>query len=76
MWSLPVVVAAAAAFVGSGLCHDDCSGSRSYRRPSTLQARDEFSDFFNITQFPNEQKQNVTKYLREAEDLAGLDLCK
>ncbi|KAH8596040.1 beta-lactamase-like protein [Bisporella sp. PMI_857] len=33
-----------------------------------------FSGFFNITEFPNEQKQNVSKYLSEARSVAGDDI--
>jgi len=34
-------------------------------------AEAQFQDFFNITTFPNEQKENVTKWLNEARATAG-----
>ncbi|KAL0938157.1 beta-lactamase domain protein [Colletotrichum truncatum] len=34
----------------------------------------QLSDLFNITTFPNEQKENVTRWLAEARNLAGADL--
>ncbi|KAI3391179.1 hypothetical protein diail_7784 [Diaporthe ilicicola] len=37
-------------------------------------AHAQFEDFFNITTFPNEQKENVTQWLNEARTLAGPDL--
>ncbi|GJD04123.1 betalactamase domain protein [Colletotrichum higginsianum] len=37
-------------------------------------AHAQFQDFFNITTFPNEQRDNVTKWLAEARALAGADL--
>ncbi|UQC89017.1 uncharacterized protein CLUP02_14545 [Colletotrichum lupini] len=37
-------------------------------------ARAQFEDFFNITEFPKEQKDNVTKWLNDARTLAGPDL--
>lgn len=37
-------------------------------------AHAQFQDFFNVTTFPNEQKDNVTRWLNEARDLAGADL--
>lgn len=40
----------------------------------TAFAQAQFQDFFNITTFPNEQKENVTKWLNEAHTLAGADL--
>ncbi|KAK2611195.1 hypothetical protein N8I77_004561 [Diaporthe amygdali] len=37
-------------------------------------AQAQFQGFFNITSFPNEQRENVTKWLNEARTLAGFDL--
>ncbi|KAF6833214.1 beta-lactamase domain protein [Colletotrichum plurivorum] len=37
-------------------------------------AQAQLQDLFNITTFPNEQKNNVTKWLAEARTLAGADL--
>ncbi|KAF9872019.1 hypothetical protein CkaCkLH20_10651 [Colletotrichum karsti] len=37
-------------------------------------AKADLSELFNITTFPNEQKDNVTKWLAEARTLAGPDL--
>lgn len=37
-------------------------------------AEAQFQDFFNVTTFPNEQKENVTKWLNEARATAGPDL--
>ncbi|KAM0325138.1 hypothetical protein ACHAQA_007677 [Verticillium albo-atrum] len=40
----------------------------------TVVAQAQFQNFFNVTTFPNEQKQNVTKWLAEARTLAGTDI--
>ncbi|KZL63385.1 beta-lactamase domain protein [Colletotrichum incanum] len=40
----------------------------------TSFAHAQFQDFFNITTFPNEQKDNVTRWLTEARTLASTDL--
>ncbi|GKT66372.1 beta-lactamase domain protein [Colletotrichum tofieldiae] len=40
----------------------------------TAFAHAQFQDFFNITTFPNEQKDNVTRWLAEAHTLASTDL--
>ncbi|KAF4773746.1 hypothetical protein HER10_EVM0004092 [Colletotrichum scovillei] len=37
-------------------------------------ARAQFQDFFNITEFPKEQKDNVTRWMNDARTLAGPDL--
>ncbi|TEA16323.1 Metallo-beta-lactamase L1 type 3 [Colletotrichum sidae] len=37
-------------------------------------ARGQLQDLFNITTFPNEQRENVTRLLAEAGELAGADL--
>jgi metallo-beta-lactamase class B len=37
-------------------------------------AEAQFQDFFNVTNFPNEQKENVTKWLNEARETAGPEL--
>ncbi|KAJ0336695.1 hypothetical protein COL154_013399 [Colletotrichum chrysophilum] len=41
---------------------------------SASHVQADLSDLFNVTTFPNEQKENVTKWLAEARTLAGPDL--
>ena len=39
-------------------------------------AHAQFAEYLNATIYPNEQHENATKYLTQARDVAGDDMCK